>query len=127
VPLSQSLDQSVFVFFWLHIFLNSICITFFLLDIFTCAMNMCLGLTVPSSSAPQQLLHCIFVTSAAGFNYVKSGSGMYDKIVRRRWRFVFASAGKLVGGYPMIQRGLSIAMLLICGTLDSTICCLSRS
>jgi len=33
-------------------------------------MNMCLGLTVPSSSAPQQLLHCIFVTSAAGFNYV---------------------------------------------------------
>jgi len=28
------------------------------------------GLMLPASSAPQQLLHCIFVTSAAGFEYV---------------------------------------------------------
>ena len=30
-------------------------------------MNMCSGLTAPAS---QQLLHCIFVTKTAGFDYV---------------------------------------------------------
>jgi len=33
-------------------------------------MNVYSGLMIPASSASQQLLHCIFVTSAAGFDYV---------------------------------------------------------
>ena len=35
-----------------------------------CTLCVCSGLTGPASSAPQPLLHCVFVTMAAGFDFV---------------------------------------------------------